>query len=223
MEPSEDLYNSGLKWACEPVVSQVPLLEKVSVAAEQGYVAFDYLVAILDGQHKNLRRAVLPDIWDFVIEHLSEEEAIPAGDTAILRNDLAMAERIWRTVARGSSPRSAEAAFKLGALLRDQGDIAGARAAYQQAIDSDHPDVAPKAAYDLGSLLRKQGDKEGARAARQRAMYNLESELHERGDIEGAGTTFISHSSSDRDAAERLVELLRAKGFDALSFDLDPE
>jgi hypothetical protein len=54
-------------------------------------------------------------------------------------------------------------------------------------------------------------------------MYNLESELHERGDIEGAGTTFISHSSSDRDATDLLVELLRAKGFDALFLDFDPE
>jgi hypothetical protein len=34
---------------------------------------------------------------------------------------------------------------------------------------------------------------------------------------------FISHSSSDRDAAQRLVERLRAEGFAALFLDFDPE
>jgi WD40 repeat protein len=34
---------------------------------------------------------------------------------------------------------------------------------------------------------------------------------------------FISHSSSDRDAAQRLGERLRAEGFAALSLDFDPE
>jgi energy-coupling factor transporter ATP-binding protein EcfA2 len=34
---------------------------------------------------------------------------------------------------------------------------------------------------------------------------------------------FISHSSSDRDAAQRLEERLRAEGFDALFIDFDPD
>jgi hypothetical protein len=34
---------------------------------------------------------------------------------------------------------------------------------------------------------------------------------------------FISHSSSDRDAAARLAERLRAEGFAALFLDFDPE
>ncbi len=34
---------------------------------------------------------------------------------------------------------------------------------------------------------------------------------------------FISHSSTDRDAAQRLVERLRAEGFAALFLDFDPE
>ena len=40
----------------------------------------------------------------------------------------------------------------------------GARAAYQQVIDSGHPDKAPTAEYNLGLLLEGQGDVEGARA-----------------------------------------------------------
>src|SRR3712207_247381 len=34
---------------------------------------------------------------------------------------------------------------------------------------------------------------------------------------------FISHSSSDREAAQRLAERLRAEGFAALFVDFDPE
>ena len=35
------------------------------------------------------------------------------------------------------------ALVNLGVLLAEQGDAAGARAAYQRVIDSDHPDMAP--------------------------------------------------------------------------------
>jgi predicted negative regulator of RcsB-dependent stress response len=55
-------------------------------------------------------------------------------------------------------------------LLANEGDVEGARAAYQQAIDSGHPDEAPRAAVGLGNLLGDQGDVAGARAAYQRAI-----------------------------------------------------
>jgi Flp pilus assembly protein TadD len=58
----------------------------------------------------------------------------------------------------------------LGVLLAEQGDPAGARAAWKQAIDTGHPDFAPKAMRNLGVLLVEQGDVEGARAAYQRAI-----------------------------------------------------
>jgi Flp pilus assembly protein TadD len=48
--------------------------------------------------------------------------------------------------------------------------VQGARAAYQRAIDSGHPDVAPRAARNLGLLLQAQGDVQGAREAYQRAI-----------------------------------------------------
>jgi predicted negative regulator of RcsB-dependent stress response len=48
--------------------------------------------------------------------------------------------------------------------------VEGARAAYQLAIDSRHPDWAPRAAVNLGIVLSRQGDVEGARAAYQLAI-----------------------------------------------------
>ena len=50
-------------------------------------------------------------------------------------------------------------------MLKEQGDIAGAKAAYQQAIDSQFDIWAPMAAFALAIMLKKQGDIAGAKAA----------------------------------------------------------
>ncbi len=72
-------------------------------------------------------------------------------------------------------------ANNLGLQLAEQGDVAGARAAYQLAIDSDHHDQAPRAAFNLGVLLAEK-DVAGARAAYQRAIdsgqVSRRGELH---------------------------------------------
>jgi Tfp pilus assembly protein PilF len=96
------------------------------------------------------------------------------------------------------SEQGPHAARNLGLLLAEQGDVDGARAAFQQAIASGHPDEAPRAARNLGITLAEQGDVEGARAAFQqavasghpgeapRAARNLGLLLAEQGDVEGA-------------------------------------
>ena len=62
------------------------------------------------------------------------------------------------------------AVFNLGELLEQQGDVEGAKVAYQQALASEHAKVAPWAAFNLGGLLAEQGAVEGAQAAYQRAI-----------------------------------------------------
>ena len=80
--------------------------------------------------------------------------------------------------------------------------MAGARAAFQRAIDSGHADQAPTAAFNLGYLLEKQGDLAGARAAYERAVkwehakvvgraaFGLGMLLAEQGDAAGARAAF---------------------------------
>jgi hypothetical protein len=46
----------------------------------------------------------------------------------------------------------------LGIALKEQGDAAGAKAAYQRAIDSDDPHASALGAFNLGNLLREEGD-----------------------------------------------------------------
>ena len=59
----------------------------------------------------------------------------------------------------------AQEAFRLGASLGQQGDIEGARSAYQQAIDSGDAEYAPAAGFHLGLLLGQHDDMDGAKEA----------------------------------------------------------
>jgi predicted negative regulator of RcsB-dependent stress response len=101
--------------------------------------------------------------------------------TALRRLGPTLGVVIWARISRskqasagfpvGSGPdeHAAAEAVRLGDRLSEQGDVAGARAAYQQAIDSGHPDVAPWAMVYLGNLLVHYLNPAGARASYQMA------------------------------------------------------
>jgi Tfp pilus assembly protein PilF len=124
---------------------------------------------------------------------------IPGTDPVTLIQQLSpdpeTAERMLRdliTQARELAEKAAMAANDLGVLLIEQGDAEGARAAYQQAIDSGSPLAAPSAARNLGSLLSKLGDSGGARAAYQQAIDSRHPDESpwaalNLGDLHGAG------------------------------------
>jgi|GEM_PF-6616663 len=67
--------------------------------------------------------------------------------------------------------------FDLGLTLAEQGDQAGASAAFQAAVDSGDAEQAPVAAVNLGVLLAGQGDLVGARAAFQTAIDSEHEEF----------------------------------------------
>jgi len=102
-----------------------------------------------------------------------------------------------------SDAARAIAALKLGDRLAEHGDLQGASAAYQQAIESAHPDAGPVAAANLGVLLAGHGIIEGARAAYQQAIesghpdagsgaaYNLGILLKAHGDPDGARAAYL--------------------------------
>ena len=82
------------------------------------------------------------------------------------------ADVIWaRRTKRGGAALGAgpaedpSAAVSRAKMLSEHGDVEGARSAYQQAIDSGHPEHAPAAAFSLGLLLGQHGDWAGAQAA----------------------------------------------------------
>jgi hypothetical protein len=75
---------------------------------------------------------------------------------------------VWEETER-QAREDPEKAFHLGEQFREQSDVTGARTAYQWAIHSGHPDLAPRAAFALGCMLMEHGDLAGAQAALKRA------------------------------------------------------
>src|ERR687889_235202 len=68
------------------------------------------------------------------------------------------------------------ATFHLGSVFDRQGEYARAVEAYQQVIDSSHPEAAPRAAFNLGILFEERGEYARAVQAYQQAMASEHSE-----------------------------------------------
>src|SRR5215212_4564037 len=62
------------------------------------------------------------------------------------------------------------ATFHLGSVFDRQGNHARAAEAYQQVIDSSHPEAAPRAAFNLGILFEQMGEYDRADEAYRRAI-----------------------------------------------------
>ena len=199
----DDDHKKALSWACEPTGSHVALVEELPRDLDEpSYVPFDYLVAVADGQGGRLPQSILDSAWDKVLALVSSSEAVRTGFSAYFRQLPPRARKIFTVVAAGNSEVAPEAAIYLGVLLKEQGDVEGAKAAYQQAIASGHAEWAPEAAVNLGALLKEQGDVEEAKAAYQQAIasghadmapkaaFNLGLLLREQGNLEGAKAAY---------------------------------
>src|SRR5829696_8920326 len=69
------------------------------------------------------------------------------------------------------------ATFNLGSFFHRQGEYARAVEAYQQVIDSGHPEAAPRAAFNLGLNLDKLGEYNLAEQAYQQAINSGHPEV----------------------------------------------
>jgi len=171
-------HEKALRWACQPIASHIALLEELpSDPDEPSYVPFDYLVATADGQDGRPPQPVFDPAWDKVLTLISPFEAFSIGESAYFRQLPLRAQKIFTAVAVDQSEIAPMAAFNLGVLLAEQGDLEEAKVAYKQAIDSSIPKVAAGAASNLGMLLRKQDDTEGAIAAYKRAADSGDPEV----------------------------------------------
>ncbi|MGC0319191.1 tetratricopeptide repeat protein [Kitasatospora acidiphila] len=72
--------------------------------------------------------------------------------------DRDMAEFLYREATGASIPRTAaQAAFHLGDILRERGDLAGAREQFRAASRSSDPEFSAKGALNLGVMLMEAG------------------------------------------------------------------
>ncbi len=83
---------------------------------------------------------------------------------------------LWKKFYGPNHPQVATAVNNLGSVLRDLGDLAGARAHYERALGideaaygPDHPEVAIRV-NNLGFVLQDLGDLAGAKAHYERAL-----------------------------------------------------
>src|SRR5215213_7303247 len=68
------------------------------------------------------------------------------------------------------------AAFLRGSIFDRQGEYARAVEAYQQVLDSEHPEAAPRAAFNLGILFEERGEYHRAVEAYRRAIASEHAE-----------------------------------------------
>src|SRR5829696_7263703 len=69
------------------------------------------------------------------------------------------------------------ATFHLGSTFDRQGEYDRAVEAYQQVIDSGHPEWVPKAAFNLGMLFEERGEYDLAKEAYQQAINSRHPEV----------------------------------------------
>ena len=68
------------------------------------------------------------------------------------------------------------ATFHRGSFFERQGDYARAEEAYQQVLDSGHPEAAPRAAFNLGILFEERGEYARAEEAYQQVIDSEHTE-----------------------------------------------
>lgn len=203
LTPTEERLAAAVEWAAIPIASQVALLQRANPGQEPpAWIIFDHAVTSDEGHGEHLSRPIPTEIWSELTDTVSVDDAFYIGFSADRRNQTAAAIAAFQKAQRSNLVHIASlAALALGRLLTDQGDTAGARTAYCDAISFGHPDIAPLAAIGLGNFLGQQ-DVEGARAAYQFAVdcghpdsapiaaSHLGILLSQQGDVAGARAAY---------------------------------
>jgi tetratricopeptide (TPR) repeat protein len=207
----------GLGWATDPVGRTAALLIADPDPLAGTFRVADPIVDYIERRHG--RQLAHPAVWHHLLAHTSPDETMMVGFVAYTREAPDAATTAWRKIASSSHPdEAAMAAFNLGLLLEELGDVPGARGAFLQAIEARLHDVAPEAAVNRGALLEERGGVAGARAVLQQvidavrpdetpaATLNVGLLLEERGNLAGArGAYQQAIDSGHPDAAPRAM------------------
>lgn len=120
-----EAFARGLAWATHPLFARTALLSRTD---DGGYMAYDYIVDYAARRG----RPINPTVWDRVVDEYADTEAdlLTVSTVAYRAGDWRRAERAAR---RADALGSPEGALKLGVLLEEQGDPAGAEAAWRRA------------------------------------------------------------------------------------------
>ena len=149
------------------------------------------------------------------LQRFDDPTLVAAGLAFYQEERFDAARKTWEIVVeRATSAVRAEAAYNLGILLTELGEISGARTAYGIAIESGTEQLAARASGNLGVILEGLGDLEGALAALERAAetdydgrgldaFHLGRVRDRLGDQEGAEAAYRFASHADPGYAAR--------------------
>lgn len=213
LDPSDELFSTGLKWAREPLPNtQIALLRKAA-GGDGGYEPYDLAVEVACREWPEVNERALAQI----VSLAEPQDCFQMASTAFDAENMALALELL-AVAERSDDRQllATSAFNTGVLLARTGDLLGAEDAYRRADDRG----GLRGAFNLGQLLRKRGDLAGAEEAYRRAdrrgspqgAVNLGFLLERRGELAGAEEAYRrADRRGSRKGASNLARLLAGR------------
>ncbi len=189
VEPTEEVFTSGLTWATTPIASQVALLRRVT----GGFEVLDYVVA---AETSELPEDAAPDL----LAMTTPADAYDIADAAHSANRPDFAREAFRR-AMEHQPTLPAAAFALAAVLAEQDDNAAAERVYRQAIDTEHPHYAYLSRINLGHLLLKREAAEQARETFQAAAETRPGQEGQHARL-GLGEALLAQKDFDQAAIQ---------------------
>lgn len=190
VEATDEIFAAGLEWALQPVAGRIALL-----VSKEGFRPYDYVVRSISDRPD---ARVPPDnAWTCALDTDDALQVFNVSSNAYREGKLDLAVLGMTIASRDpDSGLVALATSNLGFLLKRQGDLTAAEAAYRKAIALG----SGEGAFNLGILLQEQDDLEGAETAWLKAIElgdgrggaNLGVMLESRGDLEGAEAVYRS-------------------------------
>jgi tetratricopeptide (TPR) repeat protein len=213
LDPSGELFSSGLRWAREPLPNtQIALLRRAADGGG-GYEPYDLAVEVASREWPAVNERALAQI----VSLAEPQDCFQMAGAAFDADNPALALELLAVAERGEDSRlAATSAFNTGVLLTRAGDLREAEEAYRRADERG----GQRGAFNLGQLLRKRGELAGAEAAYRRAdergspegAVNLGVLLEQRGELAEAEAAYSrAEQRGSRKGASNLERLLAGR------------
>ncbi|MGH2854678.1 MAG: hypothetical protein ACRDLF_10885 [Solirubrobacteraceae bacterium] len=214
LDPSDDLFAAGLRWAREPLPNTEIALLRRSADGDGGYEPYDLAVEVASKEWPGVEARALAQI----LAVAEPQDCFQMASAAFDASDTGLALELLARAERSEDRRlSATSAYNTGVLLAHAGDLPGAEDAYRRADERG----SQRGAFNLGQLLRHRGDLRDAEDAYRRAdergspggAVNLGFLLEQRGDAAGAEAAYRrADERGNRKGASNLARLLAERG-----------
>jgi tetratricopeptide (TPR) repeat protein len=222
LDPSDELFNAGLKWAREPLPNtQIALLRR-SVDGEGNFEPYDLAVEVASTEWPEVNQQALAEM----ISQADPRDCFQMASTAYDAENMALALELLALAERSTdSQLSATSAFNTGVLLSRTDDLLSAESAYRRSDELG----GMRGAFNLGQLLRKRGDLSGALEAYRRAdrrgspegAVNLGFLLEQEGELAAAEDAYCRADQRGSHKGASNLARLRAGRSDQLGSQAD--